>query len=93
MTLLASFYGLGAQNFELRTRDQRRAAHRGHWAIENTVHCCLDVTFREDERCVRERNLTNNNAWLKRFAISLLKHVPDKQSIAIRRRRCGWSNE
>lgn len=66
---------------------------RGHWAIENTLHWCLDVTFREDDSRVRERNLTNNMAWLKRFAISLLKQVPDKRSVAMRRRRCGWSND
>jgi predicted transposase YbfD/YdcC len=64
---------------------------RGHWGIENTLHWCLDVTFREDDSRVRERNLTNNMAWLKRFAISLLKQVPDKRSIAMRRRVCGWN--
>ena len=64
---------------------------RGHWGIENTLHWCLDVTFREDESRIRERNLTNNIAWLKRFAISLLKQVPDKLSVAMRRRCCGWS--
>jgi predicted transposase YbfD/YdcC len=64
---------------------------RGHWGIENTLHWCLDVTFREDDSRVRERNLSNNIAWLKRFAISLLKQVPDKRSIAMRRRVCGWN--
>ena len=64
---------------------------RGHWGIENTLHWCLDVTFREDDSRVRERNLTNNMAWLKRFAISLLKQVHDKRSIAMRRRVCGWN--
>jgi predicted transposase YbfD/YdcC len=66
---------------------------RGHWAIENTLHWCLDVTFREDDSRVRERNLTNNMAWLKRFAISLLKQVDDKQSVAMRRRHCGWNED
>jgi len=64
---------------------------RGHWAIENTLHWCLDVTFREDDNRVRERKLTDNMAWLKRFAISLLKQVRDKQSVAMRRRHCGWN--
>lgn len=64
---------------------------RGHWGIENSLHWCLDVTFREDESRVRERNLTDNIAWLKRFAISLLKQVQDKQSVAMRRRSCGWN--
>jgi predicted transposase YbfD/YdcC len=66
---------------------------RGHWGIENSLHWCLDVTFREDDSRVRERNLTNNMAWLKRFAISLLKQVPDQRSIAMRRRHCGWNEK
>ncbi len=66
---------------------------RGHWGIENTLHWCLDVTFREDDSRVRERNLTNNLAWLKRFAISLLKQVQDKRSVAMRRRVCGWNED
>jgi predicted transposase YbfD/YdcC len=64
---------------------------RGHWGIENSLHWCLDVTFREDECRVRERNMTDNLAWLKRFAISLLKQVEDKLSVAMRRRFCGWN--
>lgn len=64
---------------------------RGHWGIENSLHWCLDVTFREDDCRVRERNMTDNMAWLKRFAISLLKQVQDKLSVAMRRRSCGWN--
>lgn len=71
----------------------RRFAHaiRGHWAIENTLHWCLDVTFREDESRVRDRHAADNLAWLKRFAISLLKQQTDKESIAMRRRKAGWN--
>ena len=64
---------------------------RGHWGIENSLHWCLDVTFREDESRVRNRILADNLAWLKRFAISLLKQMPDKESIAMRRRMAGWN--
>ena len=67
------------------------ACVRGHWGIENTLHWCLDVTFREDESRVRDRVLADNLAWLKRFAISLLKQVDDKESIAMRRRMAGWN--
>lgn len=67
------------------------ACVRGHWGIENTLHWCLDVTFREDESRVRDRILADNLAWLKRFAISLLKQVDDKESIAMRRRMAGWN--
>lgn len=64
---------------------------RGHWAIENTLHWCLDVTFREDESCVRDRNSANNLAWLNRFSLSLLKQQEDKHSIDMRRRIAGWN--
>jgi predicted transposase YbfD/YdcC len=66
-------------------------AVRGHWAIENTLHWCLDVTFREDENRVRERQAADNLAWLKRFTLSLLKQQTDKDSIAMRRRKAGWN--
>lgn len=64
---------------------------RGHWGIENSLHWCLDVTFREDESRVRNRILADNLAWLKRFTISLLKQMSDKESIAMRRRMAGWN--
>lgn len=70
---------------------QFAACVRGHWGIENTLHWCLDVTFREDACRVRNRILADNVAWLKRFAISLLKQVDDKESVAGRRRMAGWN--
>jgi predicted transposase YbfD/YdcC len=68
-------------------------AVRGHWGIENTLHWCLDVTFREDESRLRNRHAADNVAWLKRFAISLLKQCEDKESIAMRRRMAGWNTD
>ncbi len=70
---------------------QFAACVRSHWGIENTLHWCLDVTFREDESRVRDRLLADNLAWLKRFSISLLKQMNDKESIAMRRRMAGWN--
>jgi predicted transposase YbfD/YdcC len=64
----------------------------GHWGIENSLYWCLDVTFREDECRVRNRILGDNLAWLRRFAISLLKQIPDKLSIAMRRQMAGWDS-
>lgn len=64
---------------------------RGHWGIENTLHWCLDVTFREDESRLRDRHAADNVAWLRRFSISLLKQQKDKESIAMRRRKAGWN--
>ena len=63
---------------------------RGHWGIENTLHWCLDVTFREDESRARGRGLADNLSWLRRIALTLLKQHPKKQSIAMKRRIAGW---
>ena len=74
--------------------DVERFAHavRGHWSIENGCHWVLDLTFREDESRLRERRLRENFAWLNRFALSLLKQPPGLQSLAMKRRSCGWSD-
>ena len=64
---------------------------RGHWGIENSLHWCLDVTFREDESRLRDRRAADNVAWLRRFSLSLLKQQNDKESIAMRRRKAGWN--
>jgi predicted transposase YbfD/YdcC len=69
------------------------AAVRGHWSIENSLHWCLDVTFKEDDSRVRDRHAADNLAWLKRFAITLLKQQNDKESIAMRRRMAGWNDD
>jgi predicted transposase YbfD/YdcC len=55
-------------------------AVRGHWGIES-MHWVLDVNFREDESRTRERTLGNNLSWLRRFAVTLLKRHPDKDSL------------
>jgi len=55
-------------------------AVRKHWSIES-MHWVLDVNFREDESRTRERILGNNLSWLRRFAITLLKRHPAKDSL------------
>lgn len=65
-------------------------AVRGHWGIES-MHWILDVTFREDDSRTRERTLGNNLSWLRRFAISLLKRHPIKDSIRGKMLRCGYN--
>jgi predicted transposase YbfD/YdcC len=68
-------------------------AVRGHWAIENTCHWSLDVTYREDESRIRDRTLRENFAWLNRFTLSLLKQHPGRDSLAMKRRSCGWNDD
>ena len=73
----------------------QRFAHavRSHWAIENTCHGSLDLTYREDESRIRDRHLCENFAWLNRFTLSLLKQHPGKDSLAMKRRSCGWDDK
>ena len=66
-------------------------AVRSHWGIENSCHWSLDVTFREDDSRIRERHVRENFAWLNRFTLSLLKQHPGRESIAMKRRSCGWN--
>jgi predicted transposase YbfD/YdcC len=66
-------------------------AVRSHWSIENSCHWVLDMIFREDESRIREKALRENFAWLNRFTLSLLKQHPEGQSIAMKRRCCGWN--
>jgi predicted transposase YbfD/YdcC len=75
--------------------DVKRLARavRGHWGIENGCHWVLDVTYREDESRIREGALRENFAWLNRFTLSLLKQHPDRTSIAMKRRSCGWNDD
>jgi predicted transposase YbfD/YdcC len=73
----------------------KRFAHavRSHWGIENSCHWSLDVTYREDESRIREKQLRENMAWLNRLTLSLLKQYPSRDSIAMKRRSCGWSED
>jgi predicted transposase YbfD/YdcC len=68
-------------------------AIRSHWSVENTCHWSLDMTFREDESRIREPQIRENFAWLNRFTLSLLKQHPGKDSIVMKRRGCGWSDD
>jgi predicted transposase YbfD/YdcC len=62
-------------------------AVRGHWGIES-MHWVLDVNFREDDSRTRERTLGNNLSWLRRFAVTLLKRHPIKDSLRGKMIRC-----
>lgn len=79
---------IGSINRQVATFAQ---AARGHWGVENPCHWTLDITFREDEKRTRKGSGPENEAWLRRFALGLLKQHPDqKMSVAMKRRKAGW---
>jgi len=75
-------YFIGSQDADARHYGR---ALRGHWRIENCLHWQLDVTFREDESRIRDRNAAQSFALLRRVALGLLKRHPGKGSIATKR--------
>ena len=52
------------------------------------MHWVLDATLREDDSRTRERTLANNLGWLRRFAMTLLKRHPIKDSTRGKMIRC-----
>jgi len=67
-------------------------AVRQHWGIENSCHWTLDMVFREDDSRIRGEKIRENDAWLNRLALSLLKQHPGKESISLKRQLCGWDD-
>jgi len=67
-------------------------AVRGHWGIES-MHWVLDVNFREDDSRTRERTLGNNLSWLRRFAVTVLKRHPDKDSLRGKMISCSLNTD
>ncbi len=55
------------------TPERFAAAVRAHWAIENSLHWVLDVTFDEDRARNRRDNGPENLAILRRLALNLLR--------------------
>ncbi len=66
------------------------AAVRAHWAIENSLHWVLDVTFGDDQSRLRTGHGAKNMAVVRHFAINLVRTANDKSSIKLRRKRAGW---
>ena len=57
------------------------------------MHWVLDVTVREVESRTRQRILANNLSWLRRFAVSLLKRHPVKDSLRGKMLRCMMNTD
>jgi len=68
-------------------------AVRSHWAIENTLHWVLDVTFREDDSRVRDRTAARNLALLRKIALNIVgRDTTTKASVRARRKKAAWND-
>ena len=64
---------------------------RGHWGIENKLHWCLDVVFREDYSTKQAGNAAENFSLITKIALNLLKNENSKKrSMKNKRLLCGW---
>ena len=73
--------------------DARRilAAVRSHWGVENELHWCLDVAFKEDGSRVRSGYGAENFSMIRRIVLNLLKATEfENLSFASKRRRATW---
>ena len=64
-----------------------------HWAIENSLHYVLDVTFKEDSCRIREQQATKNMALFRRASVSLIKSSGIKGSVKSIVKHCGWNHD
>jgi predicted transposase YbfD/YdcC len=68
-------------------------AVRGHWSVENNLHWCMDVLFREDLSRARSGHASQNLATLRRLSLNLLKKSSKKCSLRQKRLNAGWDSD
>lgn len=62
---------------------------RQHWGIENKLHWCLDVTFKEDLSTKQAGNAAENFSYITKAAINLIKNDKSrKASVKNKRLMC-----
>ena len=66
---------------------------RNHWAIENQLHWALDITFGEDDAKVRNQNAIINLHQVRKWALLILKKLPEKISIKRKRKKAHKDND
>ena len=66
-------------------------ASRLHWGVENGLHRCLDVAFREDASAVHLRQAAANLGVLRKLALNLFRlDTASKLSLPRKRKQAAW---
>lgn len=77
--------------------DAQRAAGaiRQHWAVENSLHWCMDVVFADDQMRARTGHAAHNLAVLKHITMNLIRldPVPRQGGIKVRRLIAATSDD
>lgn len=69
------------------------SAARAHWGIENSLHWVLDIVFRDDECRIRKKNGPANFVTMKHITQNMLKSLPGKISMRVRRKKAAWDHD
>ncbi len=68
-------------------------AVRSHWGVENTLHWCMDVTFREDDSRIRTGNAPAVMSMVRHICLNLLQKESSKLSIKKKRLKAAWNDD
>ena len=66
---------------------------RDHWAIENSLHWVMDMTFRDDECRIRTDHAPENFVALKHMAANIARKAPGRDSLRLRLKTAAWDDD
>lgn len=73
--------------------DKIQKAIRHHWQVENRLHWCLDVVFREDDCRIRRGYADQNFAILRQLILNMLRRDKIfKGGLQMKRNYAAWNN-
>ena len=73
--------------------EQFAHAVRSHWGIENRLHWCLDIAFREDESRIRNGDTPDNFAVIRHICMNLLKQEKSRKAgVKGKRLQAAWDS-
>src|SRR3954452_2653446 len=70
-----------------------RPARRSLWAIGNSLHCVMDMIFRDDACRVRTSYGPANFTTIQHMAHNLLRKATSKNSLRSRRKATAWDDD
>jgi len=65
---------------------------RDHWAVENSLHWVMDMTFHDDECRIRTEHAPENFVTLKHMAANLARKAPGRDSVRLRLKTAAWDD-
>jgi predicted transposase YbfD/YdcC len=68
-------------------------AVRSHWGVENNLHWCMDVTFREDDSRIRTGHGPACMSTLRHICLNLLQKEDSKLSIKKKKLKAAWNDD